>query len=129
MLGYRPAVEAGELAQRQSIGDPFAQLAIVPVLDAHENQRAQDLLRRQTAATTARLLQAADQVAPHPLNHRMLIVEEIGNGLQQRLQTDALSHQFPIGKTDLPCRCSRHRSALSASSSASRLSLALASTL
>ena len=34
VLRHRRAVEVGELAQRQSIGDPLAQLAIVPVLDA-----------------------------------------------------------------------------------------------
>jgi hypothetical protein len=32
MLGHRIAVEIGELTQRQSVGDAFAQLAIIPVL-------------------------------------------------------------------------------------------------
>lgn len=35
---HRPAVEAGELAQRAAVGDPFAQLAIVPTLDSHQDQ-------------------------------------------------------------------------------------------
>src|SRR5262245_46259068 len=34
------------------------------------------------------------------------------NGLQQWLKTQALTHQFPIGKTDLSLCCPRHRSAL-----------------
>jgi hypothetical protein len=80
------AVEVGELTQHQSIGDPFAQFAIVPVLDAHENQRAQDLLRRQSTATAPRLLQASYQIASDPLDHLLLVVKEVGNGLQQRFQ-------------------------------------------
>src|SRR5258708_1234052 len=47
MLRHRRAVEVRELTQRQSIGDAFAQLAIVPVLEPHQNQRAQNLRRRQ----------------------------------------------------------------------------------
>ena len=43
---HRCAVEVGELTQRQSVGDPLAQLAIVPVLEPHQNQRAQELSRR-----------------------------------------------------------------------------------
>jgi hypothetical protein len=112
MLGHRIAVEIGELAPRQSVGDPFAQLAIIPVLDAHQNERAQHLRRRQTATALARLLQAADQIAPHPLDHLVLGVEEIRNRLQQRLQAHALPHQFDISKAHLPRRRSRHGSAL-----------------
>src|SRR5258707_11282256 len=58
VFGHRRAIEVGELTQRQSIGDPLTQLAIVPVLEPHQNQRAQDLSRRQSAATTSGLLQA-----------------------------------------------------------------------
>jgi hypothetical protein len=35
VLGHRPAAEPREQAQREAIGDPFAQLAVVPVLDPH----------------------------------------------------------------------------------------------
>src|SRR5215467_1491231 len=38
MLGNRLRIEIGELAQRIAICDPFAQFAIVKILDAHENQ-------------------------------------------------------------------------------------------
>src|SRR6266568_7708310 len=88
------------------------QFAIVPVLDAHKNQRAQDLLRRQAAATSLGVLQAPCQIAADLFDHVLLVVKKIGNGLQQRLKPQALTHQFPIGKTDLSLHCSRHRSAL-----------------
>jgi hypothetical protein len=51
MLGHILAVEIGELAQRYPIGDAFAQLAIIPVLQAHQNKRAQHLRRDEAAAT------------------------------------------------------------------------------
>src|SRR6266851_1803308 len=109
---HRQTIEVGELAQGASIGNPLAQFAIIPVLDAHENQRAQDLLRRQAAATSLGFLQAPRQIAADLFDHVLLVVKKIGNGLQQRLKTQALTHQFPIGKTDLSLHCSRHRSAL-----------------
>jgi hypothetical protein len=67
MLEHRTAVEIGELKQRHTVGDPFAPLAIIRVLDAHQNQRAQHLRRRQSAAALARLLQAAHEIAPAAL--------------------------------------------------------------
>ena len=36
VLGYAVAVEVGKAAQRIAIVDAFAQLAVIPVLDAHE---------------------------------------------------------------------------------------------
>jgi hypothetical protein len=80
----RQAIEVGELAQRASIGNPLAQFAIVPVLDAHENQRAQDLLRRHAAATSLGVLQAPYQIATDLLDQVFLIVKKIGK--QQRLK-------------------------------------------
>src|SRR6202162_3230395 len=93
MLGPRSAVELGELPQRQSVGDAFAQLAIIPVLEAHQNERAQHLGRRQTAAAACRLLQPAHQIATYPLDQLMLLVEETGNRRQQRLQAHGLAPQ------------------------------------
>src|SRR6202011_5777928 len=60
---HRQTIEIRELAQCASIGNPLAQFAIVPVLDAHENQRAQDLLRRQATATSLGFLQTPRQIA------------------------------------------------------------------
>jgi hypothetical protein len=77
MLGHRIAAEIGELTQRQSVGDRSAQLAIIPVLDPHQNQRAQHLWRRQAAAALARLLQTAHEIAPHLLDPLVLAVKEL----------------------------------------------------
>jgi hypothetical protein len=104
-------MEVREPAQRVSIGDPLAQFAIVPVLHAHQHQRAQHLLRRQAAATGLGVLQTPRQIAPDLFDHLLLVVKKIGNGLQQRLKTQALSHQLPIGKTDLSLPAPRHGSA------------------
>ena len=119
---HRQTIEVGELAQCASVGNPLAQFAIVPVLDAHQNQRAQHLLRRQAAATGLGLLQAPRQIAADLLDHVLLVVKKIGNRLQQRLKTQALTHQLQIGKTDLPLRCPGHAqpSSLFAASARSR---------
>ena len=103
----RRAVEVSELTQRQSIRNAFAQLAIVPVLEPHQNQRAQDLRRRQSVTTAAGLLQAPHQIAPDTLDDVPLVVEKSGDRFQQRLQPHApitLPHQLPIGKADLSRR-------------------------
>src|SRR6201993_1690992 len=101
MLRYRRAVEVSELTKRQSIYDAFTQLAIVPVLEPHQNQRAQDLCRRQSMTAAIGLLQVTHQIAPDALDDVPLVVEKAGYRLQQWLQTNALitlSYQLPIGK-------------------------------
>ena len=77
MLGHARAAKIGELTQRQPIGDPFSQLAIIPVLDPHEDQRVQDLPWCQSAATAAGLLQAGGEIAPDAFHHVVLVVEKI----------------------------------------------------
>src|SRR5258708_34658356 len=108
MSRHRQTIEVGELAQCASVGNPLAQFAIVPVLDAHQNQRAQHLLWRQAVATGLGLLQTPRQIAADLLDHVLLVVQKIGNGLQHRLKTQALTYQLKIGKTDLPLRCPGH---------------------
>jgi hypothetical protein len=88
------AVEVGEPAQRYSIGDAFAQLAIIPVLQAHQNQCAQHLRRREATAALARLFQAAHQVAAHSLDQRRLTIEKITDHPQRRLKPNALPQQL-----------------------------------
>ena len=110
VLRHRRAVEVGEPTQRQSVRDAFTQLAIVPVLDPHQNQRAQNLRRRQSVTTAIGLLQATYQIPPHTLDDVLLVVEKAGYRLQQRLQANALitlPHQLPIGKAELSC-CRSH---------------------
>ena len=38
VLRHRSAVELGEAAQGEAVGDPFPQFAIIPTLDAHQDQ-------------------------------------------------------------------------------------------
>ncbi len=95
------------LTKRQSIRNAFAQLAIIPILEPHQNQRAQDLRRRQSMTSAAGLLQATHQIPPDALDDVPLVVEKAGYRLQQRLQANALitlPHQLPIGKADLSRR-------------------------
>src|ERR1700716_3408014 len=79
---HRKTIEVRELAQCASIRNPLPQFAIVPVLDAPETQRAQYRLRRQAAATSLGFLQTPSQIAADLLDHVLLVVKKIGNGLQ-----------------------------------------------
>src|SRR6267378_3529808 len=80
--GFAALRRAATAFERNADVNPLAQFAIVPVLDAHENQRAQDLLRRQAAATSLGFLQTPSQIAADLLDHVLLVVKKIGNGLQ-----------------------------------------------
>jgi hypothetical protein len=93
MPGHLLAVEIGELTKRYAIGDAFAQLTIIPVLQAHQNQRAQHLRRGEATAAMVRLPEAAYQIAPHPLDQRRLPIEKITDRLQHRLKPHALPQQ------------------------------------
>jgi hypothetical protein len=48
VLGHWLAMKIRELTQRHSIGNAFTQFTVVPVLDALENERPQNLFRRQS---------------------------------------------------------------------------------
>jgi hypothetical protein len=52
VCGHRLTMKIRKLSQRHSIRNAFTQLTVIPVLDALKNERAQDLLRRQSSATT-----------------------------------------------------------------------------
>src|SRR5438034_2656482 len=50
VFGYAMTVEVGKAPQGVAIVDAFAQLAIIPVLDAHEDEGAQGLRGGDAAA-------------------------------------------------------------------------------
>jgi hypothetical protein len=49
----------------------------------------------QAAATSVSVLQAPYQIAADLLDHVFLVVKKIGDGLQQRIKAQTLTHQFP----------------------------------
>ena len=63
------------------VSDPFAQLTQIPIFDALDDQRAQDLLWRQPVAPSVRILQATLQIASYAVNYRRIVVKEVRNGL------------------------------------------------
>src|ERR1700746_1900278 len=62
VFGYRFAEKVGEATQGIAIVDAFAQFAIVPVLDPHKNEGAQDLGGSQPLASRGRALEPARQL-------------------------------------------------------------------
>jgi hypothetical protein len=67
---------------------------------------AQHPRRGEAAAALARLLEPADEIAPH--HHLMLSIRELRNGCERWLKPHASPHQFDMGKSHLPCRRPRY---------------------
>jgi hypothetical protein len=90
MLGHLVAVEIRELAQAHSVGDALAELAIIPVLDAHQNQRTHHLTGGKAVTTFVRIFQAVAKVGLHARQYLTILVKQITNGLQRRVELYAL---------------------------------------
>jgi hypothetical protein len=101
VLGHGVTVEVGEAAQGIAIVDPFAQFAIVPVLDAPEDQGAQGLRRGDAATSGVGILQTAHQILADLLDPRGMLVQESEDALQERIEVDALLAQCKIGEAEL----------------------------
>lgn len=101
MLGHALAAEVRKAAQGIAVIDAFAQLAIIPVFDTHEDERAQSLRRSDPVAAGVGVLQPAHQVLAHLLNQRGMVVQESEDALQERVEMDVLVAQFEIGEAEL----------------------------
>src|ERR1017187_647463 len=101
VLGHAVAVEVGKAAQGIAVVDAFAQLAIVPVLDAHEDEGAQGLRGGDPVTSGVGVLQSARQILAHLLDQRGMVVQESDDTLQERVEVDALVSQFEIGEAEL----------------------------
>src|SRR2546427_5961061 len=64
------------------------QYAISPVLDAHENQRAEHVRGSDAVASGAGVLQAALQILAHLLKEGEVLIEELGDGSQEGVELD-----------------------------------------
>ena len=76
VFGHRLAVEIRELAQGVSVGDPFAQFPVIPTFDPHDDERAQNLLWRQSAATSPGVFQTALQFASYRFDQFLVVVKK-----------------------------------------------------
>jgi hypothetical protein len=101
VLGYTLAVEVGEAAQGKAVVDAFPQLAIIPVLDAHQDKGAQGLRGGDAAAAGVGVLQTAHQILADLLDQRGMLVQEGEDAVQERVEVDALVPQFEIGEAEL----------------------------
>src|SRR6266496_2531079 len=102
------AAKLGKEAQRVAIVDAVAQFAIVPVLDAHESQRAQSLRGRDAVASGAGLFQAALQIPADLLDQSGVLIQEGVDALQDGVKMDAHSAQFQVGEAELEVESSAH---------------------
>ena len=85
VFGNRLRIEMREAAQRIAICNALTQLPIIPVLDPHQDQRAQDLWRRQAVPAHLGPFQAALEIDSDLLDQLLVLFEQVGNGYQQRV--------------------------------------------
>ena len=109
VLGDKVAVKLRKSAQCVAIVDALAQFALVPVLDAHESQRAQGLRGSDAVAPGAGLLQAALQIQADVLDQHGVLLEERVDALQDGVQMDAQSAQFQVGEAELGVESAAHK--------------------
>src|SRR2546422_5069937 len=105
LLGDGLAVKLGKAAQREAIVDALLQFAIIPVLDAHENQRAEHLRGSDAVASGAGVLQASLQILAHLLDEGKRS-EEHTSELQSRLHLVCrllLEKKKQIEEPYIPC--------------------------
>ena len=101
MLGHGLAVKVSELTQGVSIGDAFGQFPIVPILDAHQNEGAQHLAGGEPVASSFRFFQALIELASDVFQKFRMLVDEVGNLFQHRIELNALAAEFQIGERGL----------------------------
>src|SRR5450631_695584 len=109
VLGDKVAVKLREAAQRVAIVDTLAQFAIVPVLDAHESQRAQGLRGSDAATPGGGVLEAVFQIQADLLDQIGVLAEECVDTLQDWVEMDAESAQFQVGKAELRVESAAHK--------------------
>ena len=101
VLGNSVTIELRKGAQREAIVDAIAQVAVVQVLDTHENQRAQGLLRGDAATSDVRLFQAPLQILAHEFDQNGMLLQEIGDPLQGGVEVEPQTLQLEIGDAEL----------------------------
>jgi hypothetical protein len=108
MFGNELAVETRESPQSISVSDSFSQFAVIPVFHSLKDKRAQYLLCRKATSPGLGILQTTLKIPAHLVYQVSVPVNEIGDGLQHRLQAYTLVEEFQIGKADLGVQGSRH---------------------
>jgi hypothetical protein len=101
VLGHGIAVKVSELTQGVSIGDPFGQFPIVPIFDAHQNEGAQHLAGGEPVASGLRFFQALIELKSDGFQKFRMLVDEVGNLFQHRIELNALAAEFQIGERGL----------------------------
>ena len=88
VLGNGVTIELGKGTQREAIVDAIAQVAVVQVLDAHENPPSAGLLRGDAVTSGAWIFQAPLQVLAYEFDEIGMLLQEIGDALQGGVEVD-----------------------------------------
>lgn len=101
MLGDASATKTTESAQRVSIGNPLAQFPIITVLNPHENQGAHHLRRCHARAAHGGFFQTPLKIFSNQLCNLWMLVEDLADPLENRVEIDPLSEKLQISEADL----------------------------
>jgi hypothetical protein len=102
------AVETSEFPQSKAVTDALSQFPVLPVLHSLEDKRTQYLLGGEAVAARIGILQATLKIPAHLVYQVTVLVNEVGDGPQYRLQANTLVQEFQIGETDLTAGASCH---------------------
>ena len=101
--------EPGEAPQGVTVGDAFAHFPVIPILYPPQYQGAQHLLRGQPSLPPRLgVAESTFQIRPHQLGQIRLLVEEVRNALQHRVETNSLLQELEVGEAELALSGSSH---------------------
>jgi hypothetical protein len=98
--GHSRAVKTSKATQAVSVGDPFAQFAIVPVLHPPEDQGPEGLRGGRPPASGLGVFQASFEILADSREDLWLIVQEFGDLLEPGIESDALANELEICEAD-----------------------------
>ena len=101
MRGDRARTEVREETESEAVGDAFAELAQVPVLDPVEDEGTEDAGGGHPVSACGRTLESADEVLMDFVHKLPLRFEEVGDGPEGVVEGDALGAKLGISEGEL----------------------------
>jgi hypothetical protein len=100
VLGHRLGIEGRTAPQGVAVGDALAEFPQIPGLDSLEHEGAENLSGAQAIAPGPTALEASDEIVVDGGHELVVRIEKVGEGVQGRVQRDALGLQFEIREAE-----------------------------
>jgi hypothetical protein len=106
--GHGGTEEPREDTQGEAIRNAIPQLPQIPILDQLQHVGAQRLLGGEAVAPGGGVAHVPHQVLPDQLDHGGLLLEDVADLLQERIDGEALLLQFEVGEARLRAQAQAH---------------------